>query len=86
MPNYPTSLEAAHDLLQRGWMPLPVPYREKNPGAEGWQGWQAFTTTEAELPQHFNGEPKNIGVLLGDKSGVMKARSSIARSLAVNSC
>jgi P4 family phage/plasmid primase-like protien len=66
MHSQPTLLEAARDLLQRGWIPLPVPYREKNPGAEG---WQAFTVTEAELPKHFNGERQNIGVLLGDKSG-----------------
>lgn len=69
MPEHPTPLEAARNLLQRGWIPLPVPYREKNPGAEGWQGWQNFTVTETELPQHFNGERKNIGVLLGEKSG-----------------
>lgn len=64
-----TPLEAACDLHRRGWMPLPVPYREKNPGAEGWHGWQHFTVMESELPQHFNGEPQNIGVLLGEKSG-----------------
>ena len=66
MQTHPTPLEAASDLLQRGWMPLPVPHREKNPGTEGWQD---FTVTEAELALHFNRERQNIGVLLGDKSG-----------------
>jgi hypothetical protein len=47
-------------------MPLPVPYREKNPGAEGWQD---FIATDADLFKHFNSERQNIGVLLGEKSG-----------------
>ena len=47
-------------------MPLPVPYRSKN---HGFTGWQNFTVTEATLLQHFNGQPQNIGVLLGRASG-----------------
>src|SRR5436305_5906480 len=66
MPSHPTPLEVARSYLQRGWMPLPVPFRSKNPG---FNGWQKFTTTEADLPQHFNGQQQNIGVLLGKISG-----------------
>jgi len=47
-------------------MPLPIPFRSKNPG---FNGWQNFTVTEADLPQHFNGQQQNIGVLLGKRSG-----------------
>ena len=60
MTAHPSPLDVARELLQRGWMPLPVPYREKNPGSRGWKGWQNFTVTEDELPQHFNGQPLNI--------------------------
>src|SRR5215210_7267788 len=62
----PTSLDLARSYLGRGWMPLPVPYREKNPG---FTGWQRFHVTEADLSQYFNGQPQNIGVLLGKASG-----------------
>lgn len=58
-------LNVATGYLRRGWQPLPVPYRSKNPN---FAGWQNFTTTEADLPKHFNGKPQNIGVLLGSKS------------------
>src|SRR5947209_6823227 len=65
MPNHPTPLEVARSYLQRGWMPLPVPFRSKNPG---FNGWQKSTITQSELPQHFNGQQQNIGVLLGKVS------------------
>jgi hypothetical protein len=61
-----TPLEVAVAYHSRGWMPLPVPFRSKNPGFEGWQN---FTTTTAELSLHFNGHRQNIGVLLGRVSG-----------------
>lgn len=58
----PTPLEIACGLLRRDWMPLPVPFKSKNPN---FTGWQHFSTTEAELSAHFNGRPQNIGVRLG---------------------
>jgi|GEM_PF-646836 len=61
-----TPIEAARCFLQRGWMPLPVPFRSKNPGFDDWQN---FTATEAELSQYFNVQRQNIGVLLGKASG-----------------
>jgi hypothetical protein len=66
MQTHLTPFEAARSFLERGWMPLPVPFRSKNPG---FNGWQDFTVTETELPQHFNGQQQNIGVLLGKVSG-----------------
>jgi hypothetical protein len=66
MQTHLTPLETALYYLKRGWMPLPVPFRSKNPGFEGWQN---FTVTEAELTKHFNGQRQNIGVLLGKVSG-----------------
>ena len=38
----------------------------KNPGFKGWE--QRSPTTET-LGEHFNGQPQNIGVLLGEPSG-----------------
>lgn len=65
-PNYTLSVkDAARDYLRRGWSPVPVPLREKNPG---FAGWQRFTMTADQVDDVF-GEPKNIGLLLGDPSG-----------------
>ena len=64
MPSSPR--EIARSYLHRGWRPLPVPHRSKNPGFEGWQN---LKVTETDLPQYFNGKPQNIGVLLGAASG-----------------
>ena len=59
-------LEVARSYMHRGWMPLPVPYRSKNPG---FTNWQNFSIAEAELSRHFYGSQQNIGVLLGKASG-----------------
>jgi hypothetical protein len=60
-----TRLESAHDFRSRGWCPIPVRHLEKRPGFDG---WQSFSVTEADLPQHFGGIG-NIGILLGERSG-----------------
>ncbi len=56
-----TLLETATNYQKRGWQPLPIAHRSKNPN---FPGWQKFQTTTADLPKHFNGQPLNIGVLL----------------------
>jgi RecA-family ATPase len=56
-----TPLETASEYQRRGWQPLPIPHRSKNPN---FSGWQKLSTTEAELPKYFNGKAQNIGVLL----------------------
>jgi hypothetical protein len=56
-----TPLEIAKDYQRRGWQPLPIAHRSKNPN---FPGWQKFETTESDLPKHFNGAAQNIGVLL----------------------
>lgn len=61
-----TLLDVARSYLRRGWVPLPVPFRSKSPGFEG---WQHFSVTEADLSRHFYGRQLNIGVLLGKVSG-----------------
>lgn len=61
-----SALDVARSYLRRGWMPLPVPHKSKNPN---FKGWQRFKVTEPELPEYFNGQPQNVGVLLGEASG-----------------
>lgn len=55
----------ADDYCCRGWSPIPVPFRSKNPGFDDWQHLRITTATVSD---HFNGEPQNIGVLLGEPS------------------
>lgn len=60
------TLDTALSYLARGWRCIPVPYRKKAPAL---RGWDRLRLTEADLRQHFNGRPCNIGVLLGEPSG-----------------
>jgi putative DNA primase/helicase len=65
--NPETPLDAARDAFERlGIMPLPVPYKSKNPGREGWQHERL---TVDRLPERFNGAPLNLGGLWGEPSG-----------------
>src|ERR1044071_1943397 len=59
-------LEAAISYTLRGWSGIPIPHQSKNPG---YPKWEQTRLTEADLPHHFNGQPQNIGVLLGQPSG-----------------
>jgi P4 family phage/plasmid primase-like protien len=60
-------LEIATKYLAEGLMCVPVPYREKAPVIKKWQNLRLDTTEKLKL--HFNGNPGNIGVLLGPPSG-----------------
>ena len=57
---------AAERYARRGWSVIPVPHRSKNPGLDG---WQRLRLTSETIRNHFNGQPQNIGVLLGEPSG-----------------
>jgi putative DNA primase/helicase len=53
---------AAREFLRWGWVPIPVPFREKAPVLPG---WQTLRLTDADVGLYFNGGPQNIGLLLG---------------------
>lgn len=61
-----TPLELATAYKQRGFAPLPVPYKEKAPRLKEWQN---AVIPKERLSDFFNGQPQNIGVLLGEPSG-----------------
>ena len=65
-PVVTTPLAAATAYARRGWAVIPVPHRGKNPG---FKGWEQARLAEPDLPAHFNGQPQNIGLLLGEPSG-----------------
>ena len=61
-------LDAAIAYTRRGWPVVPVPFRQKGPKLAG---WQSLRLTENDLPQHFNGQSMNVGVLLGEPSSLI---------------
>lgn len=61
-----TRFEAAsHDYIPRGWVPIPIPFKEKNPG---FNGWQKYNPQNGQFTRDFAGAG-NIGLLLGKPSG-----------------
>lgn len=61
-----TPLESATQYTRLGYSVIPVPHQSKNPG---FKGWEQTRLSEDALPHHFNGQPQNIGVLMGEPSG-----------------
>lgn len=63
----PSSIrDAAKDYIQRGWCPIPIPYKQKGPRLDK---WQELRLNLDNLPRYFTGEPQNIGIILGEPSG-----------------
>jgi len=61
-----SALRAAGRYVRAGFAVVPVPHRSKGPVLEG---WEALRLTPDELPEHFNGRPQNVGLILGQPSG-----------------
>jgi len=61
----PSVADAARAYAERGWSPVPIPYKEKGPRGKDW----GRPIDPAQLAQHFNGGPQNIGIILGAASG-----------------
>jgi Bifunctional DNA primase/polymerase, N-terminal len=61
-----STLRAAEGYVCRGFAVLPIPHRKKGPIMKGWED---LRLTVEELPQHFNGRPQNVGLILGEPSG-----------------
>lgn len=61
-----SALETATEYFLKGWQPIPVPVRSKNPNFPNWQ--TQHTKRIDELSTRFNGKPQNVGVLLGKPS------------------
>jgi hypothetical protein len=57
-----TPLDIALSYIDRGWNPVPVPFKSKVPSGDNWQTRICEKTNAAQL---FNGNPMNVGVLLG---------------------
>lgn len=62
----PDNRHYAIEWVQRGYYPIPIPYREKGPKLADWQN---LRLTAEQVPAYFNGIPMNCGVLLGEPNG-----------------
>jgi putative DNA primase/helicase len=61
-----TALDAALACIARGWNPVRVAFRKKNPLDRGWQNKRISKENAAA---HFGADPMNVGVQLGSNSG-----------------
>ena len=61
-----TAAAIAHDVLRRGYKPVPVPVGSKNPGLKE---WQKLDVTPDTVPRYFDGGDQNVGALMGLRSG-----------------
>lgn len=52
--------------IRLGWSPIPISHKSKKPAGDE---WQHLRITKSTAGQWFNGDPQNIGVLLGEASG-----------------
>jgi len=59
-----STLEIAREYIERGWVAIPVPQKEKAPRIPG---WQSLRVTVEDAPDYF-GNGQNVGVLLGEPS------------------
>lgn len=74
------TVKYAEDYLRRGYAPIPIPPRQKNPGYPDWNGW---IVTPEELPEAF-GRPCNLGLLLGEPSnGLVDVDLDVQEAVAV---
>ena len=60
------TIELVQNYITAGFLPIPVPFKSKQPTIKGWQHLQI---TSENIDQYFNGEPTNIGILTGVTSG-----------------
>src|ERR1035441_1556075 len=74
------SAAAAERWIERGFFPVPVPYRRKGPTLAGWQD---LRIGRDDLAHYFNSSPQNIGVLLGDDRGSADVDLDCPEALAV---
>lgn len=65
-------LSAARDYVKRGWSPIPVKARGKNPDnpeTKSGVGWPDWRFDDTEIERVFAHHGLNIGVILGARSG-----------------
>lgn len=74
-------VDIATEYTSRGWSVVPIPHRAKRPTVGGWPN---LRLSEDQIPNHFNGRPQNVGVLLGEASrGLVDVDLDCSQALAL---
>jgi hypothetical protein len=60
-----TALDTAKSYIQRGWNPTPIPFKSKIPPGDA---WQKRVIDNSNVGNFFNGQPQNVGVIMGPSS------------------
>ena len=63
-----TPYQAAESYLERGWFPIYVEYKTKNPDGEHWQNRRI---SKENIHTRFNKKEQNVGILLGISNGLI---------------
>jgi hypothetical protein len=62
----PAIIDIALDYIDRGWNPVRLGHKKKNPTADG---WQLIVISDTNVHDHFNGRgDQNIGLMMGKTS------------------
>jgi hypothetical protein len=64
-PESTSTLQIATEYIDRGWSPIPIKHRAKGPVLNS---WPALRLTRETVADYFNGQPMNVGVILGPAS------------------
>jgi hypothetical protein len=67
---FTSAADAAIWYVEQGIYPVPVAFKGKKPKGNG---WEQLRIDAASVPSHFNGQPSNIGALLGTSTQVSLA-------------
>lgn len=67
-PEVSGTIRSVYDLMDRGFAVIPVPHRHKAPRLKG---WQSLRISRDEVSARFANDPGNIGILLGEPSGMI---------------
>ena len=67
-----TAAAIAHDIIRRGYKPVPVPIGKKSPGLPE---WQKLDVTPDTVPRYFDGGDQNVGALMGRRSNDLSSRN-----------
>ncbi|MDA1109095.1 MAG: bifunctional DNA primase/polymerase [Nitrospinae bacterium] len=63
-----TPYQAAESYLERGWFPIDVEYKTKNPEGEHWQNRRI---SKENIHTRFNKKEQNVRILLGISNGLI---------------
>ena len=81
LPNSIYTKERVSEYLDRGFAPIPIKFRSKQPLNEGWPDLQI---SHDDIGKYFDGEPTNIGIVTGKRQGANGRACLLSMSTSTN--